>query len=215
MVIEIWFDYLCPQSYLLHKSLEEAIKIFKDEPIEIRYRNYEMLPGLKNGMEKSLYDVISKHLLVDRHEVERFFENHQNICDLIPYEVIHAHKLSHLAKVYGVSMAFHHQIFHDYYTHAKDISDKNYLKQLALDLGLPDDKIHQVLEGTLYQQQVASNRENAILKGIHRIPHMRINGKQPMYGAQNVTQLLKAFDYALHIEKKYLVCEDESCEVSQ
>ena len=215
MVIEIWFDYLCPQSYLLHTSLEEAVKIFKAESIEIRYRSYEMLPGLTNGMEKSLYDVISKHLLVDRNEVEAFFENHQDICDLMPYEVIHAHKLSHLAKVYGVSMPFHHRIFTDYYTKAMDISNKVYLKQVALELGLPEDKIHHVLEGSLYQQQVASNRENAILKGIHRIPHMRINGKQPMYGAQTVHQLLKAFEYAQHMEKKYLICEDESCEVSQ
>jgi hypothetical protein len=62
---------------------------------------------------------------------------------------------------------------------------------------------------------VDSNRENAILKGIHRIPHMRINGIQPMYGFQKVNQLIQAFDYAKQLEKRKDVCDDDTCAVTE
>jgi predicted DsbA family dithiol-disulfide isomerase len=215
MVLEIWFDYLCPQSYFLQSALEEAIKLYTSEQIEIRYRSYEMLPGLKNGMENSLKDVISKHLIIDQAEVEAYFKDTKEFINLTPYEVHDIHRLGHLAKIYDVATPFHTTIFNDYYKHHVDISNHDYLRKVALSCGMPLEKIEAVIHSDLYHQQVASNRENAILKGIHRIPHIRINGKQPMYGMQTVNQLLKAFDYANHIEKKFYMCLDDSCEVNQ
>jgi predicted DsbA family dithiol-disulfide isomerase len=215
MVLEIWFDYLCPQSYFLQSSLEEAVKLYTSEQIEIRYRSYEMLPGLKNGMEHSLKDVISKHLLIDQTEIENYFKDSKEFIDLNPYEVHDIHRLAHLAKIHDVSTAFHKTIFHDYYQNKVDISNHDYLKKVALHCGMPLEKIEAVLQSNMYDQQVISNRENAILKGIHRIPHIRINGKHPMYGMQTVQQLLTAFDYANHIEKKFYMCLDDSCEVNQ
>jgi predicted DsbA family dithiol-disulfide isomerase len=215
MVLEIWFDYLCPQSYFLQTSLVEAVKQYTSDHVEIRYRSYEMLPGLKNGMELTLCDVISKHLITDEVEIEAYFKDKKELLNLTPYEVHDAHRLGHLAKIYDVSTPFHTMIFNDYYTHHKDISNHDYLRKVALNCGMPKDKIDAVLQSDLYHQQVTSNRENAILKGIHRIPHIRINGKQPMYGMQTVNQLLTAFDYANHIEKKFYMCLDDSCEVNQ
>jgi protein disulfide-isomerase len=215
MVVEVWFDFLCPQSYLLQLSLEEAIKIYKTEPIELRYRSYEMLPGLKNNMEASLYDVIAKHLLIDRSEVESFLKQFPTIQDHKPYKVLDAHRMMHLAKQYDVSRQFITQIFHDYYTQNQDISNLEYLKEVGLKLGIKKEDIIKTLSSDQFSKPVESNRENAILKGIHRIPHMRINGKHPMYGMQTLNQLLKAFDHANHYERKFHLCEDDSCEIQK
>jgi protein disulfide-isomerase len=215
MIVEVWLDFLCPQSYLLHLSLEEAIKIYKAEPIELRYRSYEMLPGLKANMETSLYDVIAKHLLVDRSEVENFLKQFPNIKDDKPYPVLDAHRMMHLAKKYDVVRPFISQIFHDYYTLNQDISHHEYLKEVGLKLGIKEEDITNTLSSNQFSNAVASNRENAILKGIHRIPHMRINGKHPMYGMQTLNQLLNAFDHANSYERKFHLCEDDSCEIQK
>ena len=215
MVVEVWFDFLCPQSYLLQQSIEAAIKIYKTEPIELRYRSYEMLPGLKHNMETSLFDVISKHLLVERSEVEAYLKQFPNIKDQKPYPVRDAHKMMHLAKKYSLEMPFITHIFNDFYQTNQDISSHQYLKEVGLKFGFQLKDIEEVLESNQFTKAVESNRENAILKGIHRIPHMRINGKHPMYGMQTLAQLLQAFDHAIHYEKKFHLCEDDSCEIQK
>lgn len=215
MTIEIWFDFMCPQSYLLQMSLVEALKQYPDKNLDILYRSYEMLPGMEEQSETSLYNVIATHLLIERHEVEAFFKDYPVIQDQQPYKVSHIHRLSHLAKIYHKQHEFVTHILKDYYERHINISEHQYLLDTCLSLDIPQDKILEVLHSTKYQTQVDSNRENAILKGIHRIPHMRINGTQPMYGFQKVSQLLQALQYAKQMEKRKDVCDDDSCEVTK
>jgi predicted DsbA family dithiol-disulfide isomerase len=215
MTIEIWFDFMCPQSYLLQMSFVEALKQYQEKNIDVLYRSYEMIPGMEDHAETSLYDVIAKHLLIERDEVEVFFKDFPIIQDQKPYPVSHIHRLSHLAKISHKQHDFITTILKDYYEKHLNISDHQYLLNTSLKLGMPQDKILEVLHSNKYQIQVDSNRENAILKGIHRIPHMRINGIQPMYGYQKVEQLLQAFKYAKQLEKRKDVCDDDTCEVTK
>lgn len=212
MTLDIWFDYLCPQSYLLHQSLIKLRAEWKD-PLDIKYRNYEMLPGLTPGSENSLFDVISKHLLIERIEVEMFFENFPIIKDLKPYNVYDAHRMLHLARAYQVEFEWVTILLKDYYEHQKDISLHTYLKDVALSLGIQEHHIDNVLSSDEYGNRVASNRENAILKGIHRIPHVRIDGKYPMQGLQSKEQLIASLNHAKQQHSKFTVCEGEECEV--
>lgn len=212
MTLDIWFDYLCPQSYLLHQSLVELKAVWK-EPLNIKYRNYEMLPGLQPGDETSLYDVISKHLLIDRIEVETFFKAYSEVKDLRPYNVYDAHRMLHLARAYDVEFEWVDTLLIDYYKYQKDISNHTYLKDVALSLGINGTHIDRVLSSDEYGNRVASNRENAILKGIHRIPHMRIDGKHPMQCAQSKDQLIIALNHAKQSLSKFTVCEGEECEI--
>jgi predicted DsbA family dithiol-disulfide isomerase len=212
MTLDIWFDYLCPQSYLLHLSLIELQKEWK-EPLDIKYRSYEMLPGLTPGSEHSLFDVISKHLLIERCEVEAFFKSYPQIKDLKPYDVYDAHRMLHLAKSYDVEFEWVTRILNDYYMHSKDISDHKYLLSVAESLGMKQSRAIDVLTSDEYGNRVQSNRENAILKGIHRIPHMRIDGKHPMQGAHTKEQLIIALTHAKHKHSKFTSCEGEECEI--
>ena len=212
MTLDIWFDYLCPQSYILHQALIQ-LKAEWSEPLDIKYRSYEMLPGLKPGSEQSLFDVISKHLLIERKEVETFFEKYPVIRDLKPFDVYDAHRMLHLAKAYELEFEWVTILFDDYYKKQKDISNHEYLKEVALSLGMNGQHIDRVLQSDEYGNRVESNRENAILKGIHRIPHMRIDGKHPMQGAQTKEQLIIALDHAKHTHSKFIVCEEEECEI--
>ncbi len=214
MTIEIWFDFMCPQSYLLQKSLVEALAQYQDQNIDILYRSYEMIPKMVVGEETSLYDVIAKHLLIDKYDVELFFKDFDVIIDQTPFPTSDIHRLSHLAKINHVQHAFVTQVLIDYYEQKKDISNHQYLLDICLNLNIPQEKILEVLHTDKYLTQVDSNRENAILKGIHRIPHMRINGTQPMYGYQKVHQLIQAFTYAKQLEKRQDVCDDDTCEIT-
>lgn len=212
MTLDIWFDYLCPQSYLLHQSLLEVVKEWK-EPLDIKYRSYEMLPGLMPGAEHSLFDVISKHLLIERCEVEEFFKSFPQIKDLKPYDVYDAHRMLHLAKSYHLEFEWVTRLLKDYYENQKDISDHAYLLQIAESIGIHKMRAKDVLSSDEYGNRVKSNRENAILKGIHRIPHMRIDGRLPMQGSQTKEQLFIALTHAKHTRSKFTLCEGEECEV--
>jgi predicted DsbA family dithiol-disulfide isomerase len=213
MKIEIWYDFLCPQSYLLQVELEKALSHYHIDDLEIWYRSYEMMPKLKNEDESSLFDVISKHLLVEKEEVIQFFKQFPLLCDIKPYAVHDAHRLTHLAKQHGVAFEFISKLMHDYYEHHQNISDHDYLRQTSLSLNIPETRVDYVLSSDQYSEQVNSNRENAIIKGIHRIPHLRINGQQPMYGYQTEEQLIRAFKHAGSKLRKQEICEDESCEI--
>ncbi|MFP4186605.1 MAG: DsbA family protein [Acholeplasmataceae bacterium] len=211
MKIEIWFDYLCPLSYQTHKNLEFVLENYHFDDLEVIYRSYEVIPKFSKHEPCTMHDVVSKHHVLTAEEAKELLKEIAGIDQVTPVSVHDAHRLSHLAKHQDRAYAFNKRVFKAFYEEHMDISDEQLLRALALEAGLDEEEVDDVLESTRYHHAVECNRENAILKGIHEIPHMRINGQIRLSGLQTIKDLITCFNRALYIENPSEYCEGDNC----
>lgn len=209
MKLEFWLDYLSPLCYKQHQVIEQLLKKYTFKDFEILYRSYEMIPFFEPTKTCSLSHVLEKHYVLTEEEVKEQFNQ---FLHLKPVKVIDAHRLSHLAKKQDKAFEFNKQLFKAYYVLNKDISNHDVLKQLANKVLLDLSQVNDVLSSDLFYQQVHMNRENAILKGIHEVPHIRIDGKLRLIGFHTEEQLLDALTKASITFVKCDYCEGENCE---
>jgi len=210
MKLEIWLDYLSPLCYKQHKSLENLLKKYKFADLEILYRSYEMIPLFKPEKHCSFHTILSKHHMISEEEAKKIIPNISK--NVKPVEVFDAHRLSHLAKKESCAFIFNKNLFEAYYVQHKDISNHDVLREIGLASGIGLEPINEVLSSDMYKQQVESNRENAIVKGIFELPYMRIDGKFKMNGFHDVDDLLKLFNHANAQYKATEYCEGENCD---
>ncbi|MCF7931776.1 MAG: DsbA family protein [Acholeplasmataceae bacterium] len=212
MKIEFWLDYLCPFGYMVHKNLEYIIDNYHFDDVELFYRSYEMVPGFDPETDDcSLETLIARHHLLDDDEASNYLSHIKGVHDIRPVSVTDAHRLSHLAKRYGLAFEYNKRIYHTFYCRKQDISRHDVLLEVATDTGLPKKAVLEVLASDLYLDAVSLNRENAIMKGIHEVPHIRINGTIRLPGYQSVDQLLLGINRALLEQSKSEYCVDGNC----
>lgn len=204
MKIEFWLDYLNPICYLQHRVIESLVESKLLNENEILYRSYEMKPGFNPNHGDCIFEVIKAHYRLSKHEMEAKFND--LLKDIKPVKVSDAHRLSHLAKKYHLGYQYHQLLLDSYYVQKLDISDHLILTEICLEIGLSLNEVKQVLESNLYEEQVSNNRENAISKGIHELPHLRIEGKFNLSRYQSGNQIIQVMN-----EAKAKIKLDEHC----
>ncbi|MDO9629994.1 MAG: DsbA family protein [Acholeplasmataceae bacterium] len=210
MKLEFWLDYLSPICYKQHQAIELLFKKYKFNDLELLYRSYEMIPNFEPLEDCTFYRILSNHHVLTIEETQQMFKNLPD--DIKPVKVIDAHRLSHLAKKSEKAFEFNQMVFHYYYDLKKDISRKEILKEIASSVGLNQDEVDQVLESDKYLDSVSLNRENAIVKGIFEVPHMRIDGKIRLKNYHSDDQIIEALNIAAASYSKTDYCEDENCQ---
>jgi predicted DsbA family dithiol-disulfide isomerase len=210
MKLEFWLDYLSPLCYKQHQVIEQLNKKYTFQDLEILYRSYEMIPQFEPSPDCTFAHVLSQHHVLTEEEVKVMFGELPK--SLRPVKVIDAHRLSHLAKKYEKAFDYNKQIFKAYYVEKLDISNHDVLRKVAKRVGLDEHKVNEVLNSNLFYDAVQMNRENAIMKGIFEIPHMRIDGKIRLAGYHLEEHILDALTQAKITYVKTDYCEGENCE---
>ncbi|MBN2300465.1 MAG: DsbA family protein [Acholeplasmataceae bacterium] len=209
MKLEFWLDYLSPLCYKQHKSIESLLKDYQFKDLEILYRSYEMIPLFESKPDCSFELIMSKHHMITIEEAKKLmpqFNEHVK-----PVKVLDAHRLSHLAKKFDCAFEFNKNVFKAYYEDNMDISNFDVLTEIALMSGMKAEHVHAVLYSNQFANAVESNRENAILKGIFELPHLRIDGKIRLNGYHDEKQVLQQLNRASAVYSKTEHCEGENC----
>jgi len=210
MKLEFWLDYLSPLCYKQHQVLEQLYKKYTFKDLELLYRSYEMIPSFEPAADCTFHKVLSQHHVLTEEEVNMMFGELPK--SLKPVKVIDAHRLAHLAKKMDLSFEYNKQLFKIYYVEKQDISNHDVLRRVAKRIGLDINKVDEVLSTQMFYDAVQMNRENAIVKGIFEIPHMRIDGKVRLAGFHTEEHLLDALIQASVTYTKTDYCEGENCE---
>ena len=210
MKLEFWLDYISPLCYKQHQVIEQLYKKYAFEDLELLYRSYEMIPSFEPEEDCTFHRVLSQHHVLTDDEVSMMFGDMPK--SLKPVKVIDAHRLSHLAKKMDKAFDFNKQIFKTYYVEKQDISNHDVLRRVAKKVGLDPTMVDEVLRSNKFYDAVEMNRENAIVKGIFEIPHIRIDGKIRLAGFHSEEHLLDALTQASVKYVKTDYCEGENCE---
>jgi len=210
MKLEIWLDYLSPLCYKQHKTIEKLLLDYEFKNLELLYRSYEMIPFFSPEDDCTFHRILSHHHVISLSDAQKITQGMNP--NLRPVQVIDAHRLSHLAKKEDCSFLFNLNVFKAYYEDHKDISNHQVLLDIAAQSGINMAHAQEVLDSDMYLSQVQSNRENAIVKGIFELPHIRIDGKHRLNGYHNEKALLDELIRASAQFSKTEHCEGENCQ---
>ena len=103
-------------------------------------------------------------------------------------------RLTELAREHGLHDQFHNRLMDAYWAEATDIGDAGELRRLAAEVGLPPDRVDQVIaEPAAYLDVVRHSTAEAQSAGINAIPAFVLDRRLIVLGAQPLEVFRRAF----------------------
>lgn len=234
MKIEVWSDIACPWCYVGKRRLDTALSSFAHaDEVEVVWRSYQLDPHAPRVSDMNLNQVLSsKHGIpqiqaVAMNEQMRQMGAKEGLnCrfDIARYgNSFDAHRLIHLAHRHGLQSATEERLFAAYFAEGKSLGDKDALVALAVESGLPEAIVRDMLAGDAFADQVRADTEEARRLNMRGVPFVIIDAKYALPGVQSVEVIGDALQRAwaeTHPIKTLAIaadadgyCEGDACEL--
>jgi predicted DsbA family dithiol-disulfide isomerase len=231
MNVEIWSDVMCPFCYIGKRKFEKALEQFPHKnDIKIIWKSFQLDPStvtdpslntienlrLKKGWSKEQAAETIAHVADIAKQVGLDF----NFDKAVVANSFDAHRLSHLAKKYNKQNELEEKLFSAYFTEGKNTADYETLLKIALEIGMDEGEVSQVLKGNTFANEVHQDVEQAQQIGVRGVPFFVLNQKYAISGAQESETFLQALHKA-YDETKLVdladndsaVCGPDGCEI--
>lgn len=196
MKIDIWSDFTCPWCYIGKVNLDKALKEHKTEA-ELIYHSFQTVPRgyYPPGKSFSIYEVAEKGGMTRRQAIQKaeLIEDMGREAGIVlnmkavrMTDTTNAHRCLQLAGKYDCQDAFMMASYHAVFTDGADIGDTDVLKRLAIQSGIPEQEVTELLESDLYLEQVQAEIAHAEKKQITGVPYYLFDDKDSLYGSQPV-----------------------------
>jgi predicted DsbA family dithiol-disulfide isomerase len=195
MHVEIWSDIACPWCYVGKRRFEAALAAFEHrDEVTVTWRSFELDPAAPReraadgathlaekygtsreqavAMQQRMTDVAAGEGLEFRFDIARA----GNTFD--------AHRLIHLAAAHGGQDAMKERLMRAYLTEGEPIGDPEALARIAVDAGLPEDEVRELLAGDRFGAEVRDDERTAAQFGIHAVPFFVVDRAIGASGAQ-------------------------------
>lgn len=171
MKIEIWSDIACPFCYIGKRKLDKALSQFSNkDKVELVWHSYELNPSLpKEGIGKSFYEYFSENHGVSIDEAKQSLQNTKRLADevglqynydnLVVTNTKDALRLVKLAKKQGLATEMEEVLFDAYFVKGLNIGDRATLITLGVKVGLNENEITQMLDSSLFANEVDKDVE--------------------------------------------------------
>ena len=93
-------------------------------------------------------------------------------------------RLSELARDHGLHPALHDRLMDAYWAEAQDIGDREVLRSLGTEAGLPVDEVVDLLESDRYRDRVTDSTQQAVSVGANAVPAFVLDQRLLVLGAQ-------------------------------
>ena len=206
MKIEIWSDYACPFCYIGEKRLEKALAEVGSDNIDIEFKSFELDPTASNEVVSDTVDRfaikygMSKEDAAHRIEQISMMGRREGIdfkySSTRYTNTFDSLRLTKLAQERGHNEIIT-KLFDAYFTKNLELSNHGVLKKIAIECGLDENEVDELLKGDKYAADVRNDEREAAMLGIHGVPYFVIGGKYGLSGAQPVEVLKQAINEAL------------------
>ena len=103
--------------------------------------------------------------------------------DVVPRS-LPALRLTELARDLGLHRETHDRLMDAYWSEAQDIGDRDVLRRLAAEVGLPADEVEDVLRSERYGDRIEDLTRQAVSIGANAVPAFLLDGRLLVLGAQ-------------------------------
>lgn len=197
MKIDIWSDVVCPFCWIGKRHLEQALEGFPHrEQVELVWHSFQLDPtapavsaettpehlARKYGM--TLEQARASQQRLEQQAATVGLEYH--LGTTLTGNTFDAHRLLHLAAAEADVDAVMERFMRGYFTENLPIGDHNVLVRLAVEAGLDEDRVREVLAGEEFAQAVRDDAEQARAYGARGVPFFVLGGVLGVSGAQPV-----------------------------
>lgn len=212
MKIELWSDFTCPYCVVGKAQLKEALKEFKDEPIEVIYRSYELDPDGEGVDGETAVEAMMKSYGITREKAERNAAAVSRYAKKVGFDMksataissntLPAHRLAKFARDKGKGEEMMDALYKANFTDNKLLSDEEVLLDLARSLGLDETEVKDLLAGQDYLEEVRADEALAEELKIDLIPAFRFGESTLLTNTQSPETFRKEIGEALAREKE-------------
>jgi len=200
--VEIWSDIACPWCYVGKRRFEAALERFahRDEVV-VRWRSFELDPtapaeregsGAEHLAEKYGTSVEQAQAMQQRMTETAAAEGLEFRFDrLRTGSTFDAHRLLHLASTVGRQDALKERLLRAYLTEGELMSDQATLRRLAVEVGLPEADVIDVLGTGRFAEEVRDDERTAASFGASAVPFFVVDRAVAASGAHPAGAMLQ------------------------
>jgi predicted DsbA family dithiol-disulfide isomerase len=203
MRIDVWSDVVCPWCYIGKRRLEEALTE-AGEQAEVVWHSFQLDPSATNDDERDLATRLGEKFGGGREFGLRANERvtavaaeaglEFNLDQAKAANTVDAHRVLHLARELAeagevpadTQGRLKERFLRGYFTEGLPMGDPTTLTRLAVEAGLPEVQVAEVLAGAEYADEVAADQAQALAYGANGVPFFVIDQKYGVSGAQPV-----------------------------
>lgn len=207
LTVDIWSDIVCPWCYIGKRRFEAALEAFEHrDEVTVMWRSFELDPeaardvrgtaaerlaakyGMSIARAQGLHEQMTERAAAEGLEYHLERARGGNTFD--------AHRLIHLAAVYGHQGAAKERLMRAYFSDGESIADPETLVRLVAGLGVDADEARAVLGSDRYAEDVREDEQLATQLGIQGVPFFVLDRRYGVSGAQPPATLVRALERA-------------------
>jgi len=233
MKIEIWSDVVCPWCYIGKRRFEAALAEFEHaDDVEVLWRSFQLDPNAPDSRQltESPDELLAKKMGRPLEQVRAMQAQVTSIAASVglqyrldltrPGNTFDAHRLLHLALEHGLQDPLKERFDAATFTEGLSVSDPDELTRLAVEVGLDEARVRQVLDSDEFADAVRADESQARAYGISGVPFFVIDGRYGVSGAQESAAILSVLRQAWQERNPVEVvaggapaCEGEDCAI--
>jgi predicted DsbA family dithiol-disulfide isomerase len=203
MKIDIWSDVVCPWCYIGKRRFEAALADFEHAgDVEVRWRSFELDPNAPDSREvtRSQAELLAEKMGRPLEQVRAMQAQVTSVAASVgldyrldqtrPGNSLDAHRLLHLALEHGLQDELKERFDAATFTEGLSVSDPDELSRLAVEVGLDEGRVRQVLDSDEFADAVRADESQARAYGISGVPFFVIDGRYGVSGAQESDAIL-------------------------
>jgi len=236
MRVEIWSDVVCPWCYIGKRRFEAALARFEHrDEVEVVWRSFELNPGAPSSaaMQGTYAERLAGKYGMSVAQAEQRLDHMTQMAAAegldFHFELARggntfdAHRLLHLALARGVQDALKERFDRATFSEGLSVSDRDALTRLAVEVGLDEAEVTEVLASGTFGDAVRGDEAQAQAYDITGVPFFLVDGKFAISGAQDPALLLRVLDHAWSERARVTVfaggdepggaCEGDDCAI--
>ncbi len=205
--VEIWSDVVCPWCAIGKARFDQALEGFgRADEVVVRWRSFELDPGAPARREGDYVSMLAAKYrtsaagaqeMIDRMTDSAAAEGLSFDFSIAqPGNTFDAHRVIHLAQDRGLQHQVKDRFLRGYHSEGAAIGDHEEIQRMAVEAGLDEVEVKEVLASDAYADAVRADEEQAVEYGISGVPFFVIDGRIGVSGAQPPEVLLQALRQA-------------------
>ena len=231
MRVHVWSDVVCPWCAVGKAHLEAALARFEHaDSVQVVWRSFQLDPGAPAARDGEYAAHLARRYgtstaggaamarrisaAVDAAGIPARFDR------VRPANTFDAHRLLHLALERGLQDPLKERLDAATFGEGLSVSDHDALTALAVEVGLDEAEVREVLASDRYADAVRRDEAQAQAYGITGVPFFVVDGTYGVSGAQPAELLVQVLDKAWSESTPLLVttgggeaCAGDSCAV--
>ena len=215
MKVIYWSDYACPYCYIGETHLKKAIEeLGIGDQVEIEMKAFELDEQASREYVGPTVDRFARKYGLSKAGAQARIEGisqmgHEAGLDFRYAETRYtntfdAHRLTKLAQSKGNAEQTDRlieRLYHAYFAESLELADHAVLTKIAVEEGLPEDEVRQVLESDDYGMEVRLDEREAHRYGVSGVPFFVLGGSYTIPGALPVESMKQVLQELMEKEK--------------